>query len=378
MSAQPDHSELYEILKRSNAERMDFFRKKRIAHPTLLAVRDQLCSTIKLRAGVDLAIVAGPTGVGKSTLINILQDQVERGQIDYLRADPGCVPVVVVEAPAPETSTFGWKDFFVRIMEALGEPLIERKVNVDVLIGPTKPNLRHPSLSTAELRRVTEKCLRHRKTAVLVVDEGHHMFRMGSGRRLLDCLETLKSFASYGTVFVVLVGTYDLTNALELNGQLGRRTALFNFARYELEGGFRGFLVALKGFQDRLPVRVPADLLSHAEYLYETSLGLVGVLKNHIERALALSLDAGTDTITADHLQASALAARARLEIAREIQHGEEFFKATADVEAAARKILGLKTAADLMPPTVPAKAKRRVGERHPHRDAVGVEKGAA
>ena len=374
MSAQLNQSELQELLHKSKAERLEYFRRKRIAHPMLLSMRDQLFSIMKLRAGVDLAIVTGPTGVGKSTLIDILQDQVERGQIDYLRADPGCVPVVVVEAPAPETSSFGWKDFYVRIMEAMGEPLIERKVSVEALDRPTKPNFRQPSLSTAELRRVTEKCLRYRKTAVLIVDEAQHMLRSGSGQRLLDCLETLKSFASYGTVFVVLVGTYDLTNALDLNGQLGRRTALLNFGHYERQAGVRGFLQAIKGFQDRLPLPIAPDLLSQADYLYETSLGLVGVLKNHIERAFALALDAGSDTVTTDHLRASALAARVRLQIAKEIQHGEAFFKETADPESATRKILGSEPAADPMRPDAPTNVKRRVGERNPRRDAVGTE----
>lgn len=377
MSTGFDRSELHGLLKKATADRVDYFEKKRIAHPKLLTVRDQLCSTIKLRAGVDLAIVTGPTGVGKSTLINIFRGQVEQGQIDYLRSDPGCVPVVVVEAPAPETSVFGWKDFYVRIMEALGEPLIERKVDVEALIGPSKPNLRHPSFSTAEMRRFTEKCLRQRKTSVLIVDEAQHMLRAGSGRKLLDCLETLKSFARYGTVFLVLVGTYDMTNALELNGQLGRSTALFNFPRYKREDGFRGFLMALKGFQDRLPLTTPPSLLSHADYLYETSLGLVGVLKNHLERALALALGAGKDTITLNQLQASALSPKARLEIAREIKRGEQFFEETADAEAETRKILGLEAITDPEPPAA-SKPKRPVGERKPHRDAVGQEGEAA
>ncbi len=373
MSTRFDRTELQEVLTKTTVEKLNYFAKKRIAHPTLLTVRDQLCSTIKHRAGVDLAIVTGPTGVGKSTLINIFRGQVEQGQIDYLRSDPGCVPVVVVEAPAPETPVFGWKDFYVRIMEALGEPLIERKVDVEALFGPAKPNLRHPSFSTAEMRRFTEKCLRHRKTAVLIVDEAQHMLRAGSGRKLLDCLETLKSFASYGTVFLVLVGTYEMTNALELNGQLGRRTALFNFPRYEREKGFRGFLTALKGFQDRLPLATPPSLLSYADYLYEVSLGLVGVLKNHLERALALALGAGKDTITLDHLQASALSAKARLEIAREIKRGEEFFEETADAEAETRKILGLEAAIEQAPPSA-SKPKRPVGEPKPRRIPVGTE----
>jgi hypothetical protein len=318
--------------------------------------------------------VTGPTGVGKSTLIKIFQGQVEQGQIDYLRSDPGCVPVVVVEAPAPETSVFGWKDFYVRIMEGLGEPLIGSKISVGALNGPTRPDLRHPSLSTAELRRVAEKCLCHRKTAVLVIDEAQHILRAGSGRKLLDSLETLKSFASYGTVFVVLFGTYDITNSLELNGQLGRRTAIFDFANYHRESNFRGFLVALKGFQDRLPLITRPDLLSRADYLFETSLGLVGVLKNHLERALALSVAAGKNTITCEQLQAAALPIRTRLEIAREIQRGQDFFRETAEAEAETRKILGLESLTDPGPVAVQAKPKRRVGERNPRRDPVGLE----
>jgi hypothetical protein len=340
----------------------------------LLKIKDQLYATIQHRAGVDLAIVTGPTGAGKSTLIKIFQGQVEQGQIDYLRSDPGCVPVVVVEAPAPETSVFGWKDFYVRIMEALGEPLIGSKVSVEALNGPSNPNLRHPSLSTAELRRVTEKCLHHRKTNVLVIDEAQHISRSGSGRRLLDSLETLKSFASYGRVFVVLFGTYDITNALELNGQLGRRTGIFNFAHYDRETDFRGFLVALKGFQDRLPVVNGPDLLSHADYLFETSLGLIGVLKNHLERALAISLCSGKETITLEQLEASALPIRTRLEIAREIQRGQEFFKQTTEAEKEARKILGLESMNVSGQIAVPAKLKRKVGERSPRRDPVGLE----
>jgi hypothetical protein len=86
-----------------------------------------------------------------------------------------------------------------------------------------------------------------------------------------------------------------------------------------------------------------------------------------------LALGAGADTITFDHLRASALAARVRLEIAREIRRGEEFFKATADAEAAARQLLDLEPAAKPKLPTISARAKCSVGERTPHRDAVGV-----
>lgn len=371
-------SELQETLLKPARERLDYFRRRRIGHPTLMHLKDQLFGTIGLRAGVDLAIVTGPTGVGKSTLNSVLKDQVERGQIEQLQADPGRIPLVLVEAPSPETAVFGWKDFYVRILEALDEPLIDKKLAAE---GPNplpKVSLRHPSLSAQELRRVAEKCLRYRRTAVLVVDEAQHMFRAGSGRRLMDCLEVLKSFASQATVFVVLVGTYDLTTALDLNGQLGRRTAVFNFPHYPREAGFQGFLVALKGFQERLPVTIPADLLSQADYLYEASLGLVGVLKNHLERALAAALREGANTVTPDHLQATALDPRVRLEIIREIRRGEDYFTSGEDAEKEARQLLGLEPANAPLPQASSLKRPHKPGERKPRRDPVGAEMEAA
>lgn len=368
-----------ELLRGGNSGRLDYFQRRRISHPALLEIRDRLCGIISLRAGIDLAIVAGPTGVGKSTLKSVIRDQVARGEIEELKSDPGFVPLITVEAISPE-AVFGWKDFYTRILEAVEEPLIEKKIADVQELHPAKVTVRNRSLSTAELRRVTEKCLRYRKTNVLIVDEAHHMLR-GSASRVMDSLETLKSFASHGSMFVVLIGTYDLTSALELNGQLGRRTALLNFARYDPVEGLEGFLVALKGFQDRLPFHEPANLISHAAYLYETSLGLVGVLKNHLERALKLALDDNAQTITLKHLRASTLPAKARLKIAREIRRGEEFFEGEADAEREARQILGIPEnlpshEREQAEPTV--KSRRSVGERQPRRDPIGIQAEAA
>ena len=380
MSSQITKQAWDELLRGGNSGRLDYFQKRRISHPALIEIKDRLCGIISLRAGVDLAIVAGPTGVGKSTLKSVIRDQVARGEIEELKSDPGFVPLITVEATSPEVPVFGWKDFYTRILEAVEEPLIEKKIPDVQELHPAKVSVRNRSLSTAELRRVTEKCLRYRKTNVLIVDEAHHMLR-GSTSRVMDSLETLKSFASHGSVFVVLIGTYDLTSALELNGQLGRRTKLLNFARYHPVEGLEGFLVALKGFQDRLPFQEAANLISHAGYLYETSLGLVGVLKNHLERALKLALDENAQTITLMHLRASALPAKARLKIAREIRRGEEFFEGEADAEREARQILGI-------PENLPAheaeraeprlKSPRGVGERQPRRDPIGIQAEAA
>ncbi len=173
---------------------------------------------------------------------------------------------------------------------------------------------------------------------------------------------------------MTLVGTYDMTNA-RTERTVGQKDGTLQFRALRTGGRVPPLPCrAERGFQDRLPLLTPPDLLSRADYMFETSLGLIGVLKNHLERSLALAPAAGKDTINADHLEASALAPRARLEIAREIERGEAFFNETADAEATTRKILGLESTADPPPPAMPTRPKRRVGERNPHRDPVGVE----
>ncbi len=48
--------------------------------------------------------------------------------MEALRQDPGLVPVVSMEAAAPDSSQFSWKDYYRRALLALDEPLIEQKL----------------------------------------------------------------------------------------------------------------------------------------------------------------------------------------------------------------------------------------------------------
>ncbi len=356
----------------TSKDRLSDFVDKRIAHPMMKRTLEKLLGMILNPAGAEIALLCGPTGVGKTTMLDILVDQLHALELDAMKADPGYIPVVCVKAPAPKGSNFSWKDFGVRVLDAMAEPLMDHKVVPLEPSGVKNARGNHNTLNVDELCRVVEQSLRARKTKLLMIDEAQHMHHVTSGRRLLDQLEVLKSMSNDGETVIMLTGTYDLLNMVELNGQLLRRTMVFNFPRYKFDDIQYGeFLVALKAFQTRIQTAKPTDLVTHAEYLYKSCLGLVGILKNHLERALRHSLDRGAASVELADLEATALSETALFQILSEAKNGEKFFESMhADKSLGAA--LGMEPLESIA--SVKGPSRKRVGLRKEINDPVGID----
>ena len=93
----------------SGASRLEYFRSFTMAHPRLKEVDIALREAIREPAGASLIFVYGPTGVGKTTLRNRVENQLKESLIPLLEQDPGRVPVVSIEAAAPDSTRFSWK-----------------------------------------------------------------------------------------------------------------------------------------------------------------------------------------------------------------------------------------------------------------------------
>lgn len=372
-----------ELLRQPAPVRLASFADKVVAHPRLKEIHHGLLDAIQQPAGASLILVFGPTGVGKTTLRRRVEQQLIEAARPDLERDPGRLPVVGLEAVAGESGQFNWKDYYTRALQALDEPLVAHKIDGGQRAGPGE-TLTGRAAAPA-LRRALEQALRQRRPAAVIVDEAQHLTQTASGRRLLDQMDVLKSLAALTQTVHVLIGTYELVGLATLSGQLSRRSRELHFGRYRAESSkeWQDFQSVLLTFQRHLPLAAEPDLLGRAEYLYEQSVGCIGVLKGWLNRALAAALEEGASTLTTRQLERQAEPARKLLSLAREIAEGEAALAEGGREHEDLRRLLGLQApprpaataGADptTSSPVVGTPSRRRVAERLPARDPVGV-----
>ena len=302
--------------------------------------------------------------------------------VEALRQDPGIMPVVSLEAPAPDSSQFSWKDYYRRALIALEEPLVDRKLTYAAhasFHGACGRALSDPIVPGIELRLALENGLIHRRPKAFFIDEAQHLAKMKSGRKLQDQLDSIKSLASLTNTVHVLIGTYELLPFRNLSAQLSRRSIDIHFPRYRAErsGDYTAFRNVVFTLQRHLPLPGESDLLLHIEYCYERSIGCVGLVKDWLTRALALAIKQGADAVNLKMLQKTAWPLDQSERMAREAVDGESDVLERGEIRHRLRQMLQLGGS-----PSAPATARAnppapharpRVGQRRPVRDLVGV-----
>ncbi|HEY9693624.1 MAG TPA: ATP-binding protein [Oculatellaceae cyanobacterium] len=370
-----------ELLTRPATERFAYFEHYTVGHPRLKEVSEILLRTIAEPAGASFIFVYGPSGVGKTTLRLRVEQKLIELALPKLESDRGCVPVVGVEAVAPESRNFNWKDYYTRALIALEEPLIDHKFDYNVrgiyrdTLG--KINVESKVVAPA-LRRALENALIHRHPDVFFVDEAQHFGKMASGYKLQDQLDCLKSIANMTGILHCLLGTYELLTFRNLSGQLSRRSVDIHFRRYCAESpeDVEAFQSVLLTFQHQMPLAEAPDLVSHWEYFYERTLGCVGILKNWLIRALKDALDKEATTVTLKDLEKRAWSVAQCRRMFQEIQEGEQLLSETAADVKNLRSALGLEAKPIVLPEEAPKTTppQRKVGKRKPKRDPIGVQ----
>jgi hypothetical protein len=376
------------LLRRRASVRLDWFEHHCIVdHERLLDVRDAVLHYIcapgndpNYRRKAKMVLVLGPPRVGKSTMIELVLEELAKRAKKRMKENPGYVPYVYITLES--TSHFDWKSYYVAILQALNDPFLER----------------WQSASERVLREVVENALRHRQVEVIFVDEAQHLAKAARGSRQQDQLDQLKYFENKLGVTHVLVGTYDMRPFRRVNAQLACRTVDVHFRRYDatVEQDLVLFTSAVRAFQCQLPVTVEPRLWEeHAEFLYARSLGCIGLLKQILDEALALALDEKADTVTEDHLKHAAHAVLAKDKLDLELKAillGEEDFARAEPTNADEALLISLGIHAPPPPPMkqqalpqqaetekqeppAPSKPKQKKypGERNPGRDKIGI-----
>ncbi|MCG7313421.1 AAA family ATPase [Priestia flexa] len=365
-----------EILSSDKRTKLKYFESCVVEHTAMEKVKEQLISYIENPAGASILLVLGPSGVGKTTLVEAVMSYFITKLKSELEQNGGRVPIARVELVGSDSGLFNWKDYYYRSLEELKEPLIDKKVNL-LIKSEAKPKTVIPyhSRNTApELRRSLENALKYREPVALLIDEAQHLLKVANAKRLQDQLDSIKSLANMSKVPHVLVGTYELKDFISLSGQLSRRTMNVHFPRYRInnEEEYHTFLSVIHALQQNIPLTEKTNLLEHSEFIYERTLGCIGILKDWLTRCLGEAIDNNKHSIDKKLLNKHAMPINALKLLFEEIEQGESLFK---DNEYGRRDLLyrlGMKTISTADEKSTDKQDQLIVGRRKPTRDSVG------
>jgi hypothetical protein len=321
-------------------KRIDYFFNLTIRHPFFDTVSKELLDTVLGNETEPLILVIGPSRTGKSTLKKWLEKQLYTFWTGLSEKDTQTMPFVSVEAIASGYGNFRWKDYYIRSLSAMNEPMIDKKV----LYGDEEGLSVHGTRgSTAALRRALEKALEYRKPLAFIFDEAQHITKV-SQAKLEEQLDSIKSLANLTNIKHVLFGTYELLEFIKQTSHLINRCRDIHFPRYNvaIEDDKIAFMTIISTFERHLPVEQVPDLVQHWDFLYERTIGCIGVLKQWLTHALKLCLNNSDNTIELKHLKKTAPSSDKALKNAKEIIKGEANFTDDEKIRERLQALLGL------------------------------------
>ncbi len=359
-------------------EQLDWFSHLILTHDALTVVSRELQTIMQPPVVQPLVFLVGPSGVGKSTLLTKLVTKVYHEAMSGMEADPSWIPVTGVELVAPDSGTFDWLDFYRRSLQALREPLIDKK---------SFPKLPRPRDPKREWRACFEDALKYRRPEFFFIDEAQHLLKIRR-RNAIDQTDSLKSLVSHTRVPLLLTGTYDVLDLVDLSEQLGRRGQVRHFPRYDVSNAtdrkeFQTFILTV---QTHLPFKVQPDLVRHWRYLYQQTLGVCGVLHDWVIAASKLA-HAEQAPLALEHLERTERRWTTVETAYKEIVKGEQKMQTAIATRDRLARELGLRKAAAPESPPPPHQAetdqsqssakanakasKKKPGQRKPSRDPV-------
>src|SRR5437667_5188445 len=314
-----------ELLKLPVGARQEYFEQRcLISHPRLLEALETTLQAIcppgegaSTRRPGTMVLVIGPSRVGKTTLIRLLEERLTSMSKVQMQASPSFIPFASVLAAGAGTNRFEWAEYYRAVLRALHDPFVDGKV---------------VRIRARELREAMKTALIERKPLAVIVDEAHHLAEAARGSRLQSQLNHLKHFENATGASHILVGTYEMRPFRKANAQLACRSVDVHFPRYDasIDADARAFQSIVWALQRQLPVEKEPLLLDHWEFLYARSIGCIGLLKMHLNRALNLALAEKAKTVTLAHVRKTApsetrveLALRNALESEAELRESE-------------------------------------------------------
>ena len=283
-----------------------------VEHPLFKEVRAALDAAIK---SYKLVLLVGVSGAGKTALIEALAGDMNAPVVE----DPKRLHAVVLETLSPSHNRFPWRDQMEAILDALEEPLVERKIDREEYANglgqegrganASAPAPRPAYSSERWLRKAVRKAGRDRELKLLVLDEAVDLVKGIRGRTLSQQLRLLRKLCSREQFSIVLVSSIDLLAFAELSTELNRRRDIVYVPRYgssvdphgrarSTRGSRKHFYRVVSNFMHRLPEPSRVDMSNEQlRYLFDRTCGCVGRLAQWFDRAVARCVQRGSSVL---------------------------------------------------------------------------------
>ena len=365
-----------ELLEASSEARKTYFRNKVVAHPSIVHAHTLLMSALRHPIDGQIVMVIGAPGVGKTTVRKAMVRDLTTAFLAQPDRHPGHLPVAGIELEAFGGGKFKWKQTRQAVLQALHEPLADKKVLYAACIqGEHAALQRSTRLSADDLGEILLTVLAQRQPRALWFDEGQHLIKVAGARGLLDQLDIMKSLANRSHIPTVLFGTYEMNVLLGLSPQLDRRIFRIHIPRYKATepADVAAFQQVLFGLQKHLPFPEEPHLVEDWGYFFAGSLGCIGILKDWLYQAAGTAFDQGEKTLTRAMCEAWMKETNVLVDMLQRITSGEaQFVQQHSALEL--QTLLGLAPASSAkvpVPKSKPPERKSKPGTRSPVRDEV-------
>lgn len=271
----------------------------------------------------EVVTITGPSRGGKSRLIEELMQSIVGAEHDV---ESGIMPVInILATNCSVRGSFSTKAFTIRALEAIEHPIygiahadFEKEVKRQKLLERTSESVLRPALESA---------IKMRRTRYVFIDEAQHIqFAQKGTKDATAILESWKCLAQSTGTTLILVGAYPLLNITKLCTHMLGRKHQVHLPRYRYEtNDLMAFSEIVDMYNDLIVLPADVPSLDHwLEYLYEGSMGCIGLLEVWLRDALALVISYGSDELSLEHIQMARRPAAEEKEIATEIEMGEK------------------------------------------------------
>jgi hypothetical protein len=334
-----------EVSRLSEQERVSYFEEEVVLwHRNLQHAFDELEDFCDVETTARIKILTGATGVGKTTIAERLYARIWKQLEIQLKSDLITIPAILFEPEAPEDTEFDWKSLYEDVLTLLLEPGMEATLPLtlrtiaerEVISLKTEFRSRQPS--KRDLRRRLRGALRKRNTRFVILDEAVDVIVGGGDRaKILRYANVIKSLVNSLRTRIIIVGSYEALSFSNASSQLARRSDdVLHIPRYrDTQEDIEEFYGIYCDLVEYLPLNEPIDLSMHAEWFFNESFGVIGILKKLLVKVLRLLIK-DKEKFKPEWLARCALQKPYKDAIQAELKVGESIFPGDAPHPAAA------------------------------------------